>query len=80
MAQAMKRPEVFGKPGPFLDSVDLLLDVHTPPTIAPRENVVAIRSRVRLQQFPCRSVKRYLLGRPALGVDDIDEAPVEVHM
>ncbi len=80
MAKAMQGPEIFWEAGHLLDAIHLLGYIHT--SLAPPawEDVRATGVGVRFQEFSGSLIQGYLLILAALGVTDMDEAPLKIHV
>lgn len=80
MPEAIQGPEVFGEGCPLIDAVHLLRDIYPLSALAIRKDRWAFGLWVREQRPSGLLNQREFLVLPALGVADMDNSPLEVHI
>lgn len=80
MPEAVKRPEVIRETGGLFNPRYLLIDVDALAPAASRKDKGAAGAEMRFQEIPGRWVQRYLLIPAALGLPDVNKAPVKIYV
>ncbi len=76
----MQGPEVLWEAGRLFDAGHLLVDVGPLYSLSAGEDKEAAGPGVRRQELAGCLVQRYFLVNPALGLPDMDEAPLKIHV